>query len=1288
MTATCKQFTADIDDYLGYWAAETYITDSSIKAVVQNDVNSIASVPSAEDVPITFTLQNPKSFPLDLPPEADAEKNVIVFEHLPKAPVAGRDYTLTQSEDRQSLLLTYKASFLQAHEWGEQDLSSVLTLYATDGRQFKQRYTFTVKANTPPPKPSFTVVKTKGSPAYYVLCIMAPGMDKKVPGGLLHKDLARVEINETSYSFSVNEAQTAFTKPEGDVFITRSEVEKLTEPGADDVPAGGWALYYKTDVEVKDGAVKKEYTVRLADAQGLVSDILNASTKPNKAEAEQVRITKGTVSGSGSGSESDPIIIGTDSSGAELSVSSATANTTVHCTLTEIGSAASTPYNGNPITVPLLLNGAGEKKYKLEYYTDGEGFAATAVKTVYYTIRERYTVTFDADGGTPVPDAQTVLHGGKVADPSASVSKTGFYLDGWYTEDAHTHKWDFNTGTVTRNITLYAKWDPSNGTPYKVEHYQESASSGGTYNLAHTDNLSGTTDANAAVTLRNYPGFEPGTYTPATIASDGSTVVSVHYNRKQITVTFKPNGGKIDGNTSDVTRSGKYGTPLIAPANLDRKGYTFSNWQPTPPAPSLPSTFPAEDATYTAQWTPAGGTPYKVEHYQESASSGGTYNLAHTDNLSGTTDANAAVTLRNYPGFEPGTYTPATIASDGSTVVSVHYNRKQITVTFKPNGGKIDGNTSDVTRSGKYGTPLIAPANLDRKGYTFSSWDPALPSSPTYPDSNKTYTAQWTPNTYYVHFNGNGNTGGGMSDQPFTYGTSQLLSANGFTKKGHTFDGWATSASGSKFYNNQQSVINLTDVQTGTVNLYAVWKIETYTVRFSVADGKGTLKGEYGGQNEIAQNGGGIKTLTNVPYDSTVSFTATADEGWEVESWEVYPGNFASAGGIGAAIATATLTVDGDKTVTVKFKPGELHFNSGGPDAWKRLREEAAKTEGSHTIVINGEITATDDEGNHGEITLGRDLTIMGGSGAVLNANDRSRIFKVENGKTLTLKDITLKNGKTGQFVGGGVYIADGGTLIMQGSSTITNCTAGMGGGVYVNGTFKMEGSALVTNETGRNNEVYLESGKTVTVTGALTHTPAAKIRVADYQKNRVLAVGERAKKENFQLAPVGGNNWRYKKVGNEVKFVTGKLTYTIEKIISIKEHDAATWAEYFWTMKVNGENGENVHSLGRNDAWKPETPTDPDEPRPEYKINSSQKVLFEYTDEKTVGAYFLIQEKDYSGDDIIAKVTKDIKYKNDQLKFEGETISLDQEKSFRLEFHNKDKGEVDVVCRIRWEDE
>ncbi len=121
--------------------------------------------------------------------------------------------------------------------------------------------------------------------------------------------------------------------------------------------------------------------------------------------------------------------------------------------------------------------------------------------------------------------------------------------------------------------------------------------------------------------------------------------------------------------------------------------------------------------------------------------------------------------------------------------------------------------------------------------------------------------------------------------------------------------------------------------------------------------------------------------------------------------------------------------------------------------------------------------------------------------------------------------------------------------------------------------------------------------------------------------------------------------------------------------------------------MKIDGK---IVSRKKSGNSWKPKTPTDKKEPRPEYQINESKTVLFDYTDDKTVGADFSIKEEDHGtgGDDTVANVTKDITYENDQLKFEGQTISLDQEKSFRLEFHNTSEGEVDVVCRIRWEDE
>ena len=260
------------------------------------------------------------------------------------------------------------------------------------------------------------------------------------------------------------------------------------------------------------------------------------------------------------------------------------------------------------------------------------------------------------------------------------------------------------------------------------------------------------------------------------------------------------------------------------------------------------------------------------------------------------------------------------------------------------------------------------------------------------------------------------------------------------------------------------------------------------------------------------------------------------------------------------------------------------------------------------------------------------------------------------------------------------------GTDVTMKDCTLTGNTAETkGGGVWLKyGTFKMQGSTTVTpdNGTGKN-DVYLwdvnaQKDNKITVTGALSHTPAARITPYSYTDGRVLATGA-VEKANFKVTPKNGNeHWRYKKKDGVIKFVTGKLTYTIEEIISVEEHDGTTDAEYYWTMKLDGQ---NVHSLGSDNSWKPKKEGNP------YNINSRQEVLFDYTDYKTVGAYFLIKEEDHSSsDDLIAEVTKDITYQNDQLEFEGQTISLYQEKTFRLEFHNTSEGEVDVVCRIRWE--
>ena len=92
--------------------------------------------------------------------------------------------------------------------------------------------------------------------------------------------------------------------------------------------------------------------------------------------------------------------------------------------------------------------------------------------------------------------------------------------------------------------------------------------------------------------------------------------------------------------------------------------------------------------------------------------------------------------------------------------------------------------------------------------------------------SNCTLYAWWGGNTFTVSYDNNGGTGS-MSDQDFTYGTAQNLRTNTFYKDGYQFDGWATSPSGAKVYNDG---VDGCRVSTGAnITLYAHWTKVTVT---------------------------------------------------------------------------------------------------------------------------------------------------------------------------------------------------------------------------------------------------------------------------------------------------------------------------------------------------------------------------------------------------------------------------------------------------------------------------
>ncbi|MDR3000747.1 MAG: InlB B-repeat-containing protein [Fibromonadaceae bacterium] len=68
-------------------------------------------------------------------------------------------------------------------------------------------------------------------------------------------------------------------------------------------------------------------------------------------------------------------------------------------------------------------------------------------------LAQKYSVTFNADGGTPTPNAQEIDEGNKATKPT-DPTKEGYNFAGWYIGET---EFDFNT-EITEAITLTAKW--------------------------------------------------------------------------------------------------------------------------------------------------------------------------------------------------------------------------------------------------------------------------------------------------------------------------------------------------------------------------------------------------------------------------------------------------------------------------------------------------------------------------------------------------------------------------------------------------------------------------------------------------------------------------------------------------------------------------------------------------------------------------------------------------------------------------------------------------------------
>lgn len=188
---------------------------------------------------------------------------------------------------------------------------------------------------------------------------------------------------------------------------------------------------------------------------------------------------------------------------------------------------------------------------------------------------------------------------------------------------------------------------------------------------------------------------------------------------------------------------------------------------------------------------------------------------------------------------DPGTYVVTSCTTDSAqnkacgsrnivvkSKYSVKYNGNHATSGSMSNSAHVYDTAKKLTNNA-----------FARTGYHFDHWNTKADNSGTSytnQQSVKNLTsvndgvvnlyAQWEPNTYTIKYHGNAATSGSMSDSTHTYDTAKALNTNKYARSGWKFVGWNTKADGTgTSYTNQQSVKNLTSVNNGTINLYAMW---------------------------------------------------------------------------------------------------------------------------------------------------------------------------------------------------------------------------------------------------------------------------------------------------------------------------------------------------------------------------------------------------------------------------------------------------------------------------------
>lgn len=213
---------------------------------------------------------------------------------------------------------------------------------------------------------------------------------------------------------------------------------------------------------------------------------------------------------------------------------------------------------------------------------------------------------------------------------------------------------------------------------------------------------------------------------------------------------------------------GDYGSPVTAPVP-SRKGYTFSGWNK-----EVPETIEKNDTLYAV---------YEVNSYDVLFLDWDSrVILPYTDTFGAKVKTPEDPVRAGYKFTKWTPDVPETIGASHLTFIA-QYEKMSYDVTYFD----YDSTTVIKKYTVEYEDEIPTAKNPTRDGYTFAGWDPEVPA--TMPDSNVATYATYEVKKYIITYqNDNGKV---LERDTFEFGAPVTVTDLVPEKEGHTFTGWS-----------------------------------------------------------------------------------------------------------------------------------------------------------------------------------------------------------------------------------------------------------------------------------------------------------------------------------------------------------------------------------------------------------------------------------------------------------------------------------------------------------------